>query len=72
MVWKENDSYYLRGVPIDENGTTIELKPAASEGYARNPFLLFDSMVELGQSDREQPRAARARRHNDALLRAQG
>jgi hypothetical protein len=45
-VWKQNDRYYLRGVPIAENGSTIPLKSAPKEGYARPPFLLFDSLVD--------------------------
>jgi hypothetical protein len=45
-VWKQNDRYYLRGVPIAENGSTITLTSAPKEGYARPPFLLFDSLVD--------------------------
>ena len=45
VVWQDNDRYYLQGVPVDESGTTITLNPASREGYARNPFLLFDSFV---------------------------
>ena len=45
-VWKQNDRYYLRGVPIAENGNTISFTSAPKEGYARPPFLLFDSMVD--------------------------
>jgi hypothetical protein len=46
VVWKQGDRYYLRGVPVAENGTTIDLRPAPKEGYARRPFLLFDAFVE--------------------------
>jgi hypothetical protein len=45
-VWKQDDRYYLRGVPIAENGATIPLTSAPKEGYARPPFLLFDSLVD--------------------------
>jgi hypothetical protein len=44
VVWKQNDQYYLQGIPVDENGNTIALPPV-SKGYARPPFLLFDSFV---------------------------
>jgi hypothetical protein len=46
LVWKQGDRYYLRGVPLAENGTTIPLEPAPKEGYARRPYLLFDAFVE--------------------------
>jgi hypothetical protein len=46
VVWKQGDRYYLRGVPVAENGTTIPLRVAPKEGYARRPFLLFDAFVE--------------------------
>jgi hypothetical protein len=46
VVWKQGDRYYLRGVPVAENGTTIELRTAPKEGYSRRPFLLFDAFVE--------------------------
>jgi hypothetical protein len=46
VVWKQADHYYLRGVPIGENGNTIPLLPAPKEGYARRPFLLFDAFVD--------------------------
>jgi hypothetical protein len=32
-------------VPVAENGSTIKLGEAPREGYARRPFLLFDSFV---------------------------
>ena len=48
MVWKEGDKYYLRGVPVAQNGATIKLGKVRKEGYARQPFLLFDSFVEKG------------------------
>jgi hypothetical protein len=46
VVWKQNDRYYLRGIPIAENGNTVPLDGAPKEGYARPPFLLFDPFVE--------------------------
>jgi len=50
VVWKQNDRYYVRGVPIAENGSTIPLSAGPKEGYARPPFLLFDAFV--GREDR--------------------
>jgi hypothetical protein len=49
IVWKQADKYWLRGVPVAENGTTITLGGATTQGYTRRPFLLFDSFV--GASD---------------------
>jgi hypothetical protein len=46
IVWKQNDQYWLRGVPVA--GTTISLGSATRQGYARRPFLLFDSFVGAG------------------------
>ena len=48
VVWKQGDRYWLRGVPVAENGTTITLGPVTRERYARRPFLLFDSFVGKG------------------------
>ena len=48
IVWKQNFKYWLRGVPIGENGTTIRLGSATRQGYARRPFLLFDALVGAG------------------------
>ncbi len=45
IVWKQNDLYWLRGVPVVENATTITLGGATRQGYARRPFLLFDAFV---------------------------
>jgi hypothetical protein len=45
IVWKQGDRYYLRGVPVAENGTSIQLRPAPKEGYVRRPFLLLDAFV---------------------------
>jgi len=45
VVWREGDRYYLRGVPVAQNGPTIQLGTATREGYARRPFLLLDSFV---------------------------
>ncbi|MBV9424472.1 MAG: hypothetical protein JOZ98_16290 [Solirubrobacterales bacterium] len=45
-VFKQADRYYVRGVPTAQNGKTIKLGAAPQEGYARRPFLLFDSFVE--------------------------
>jgi hypothetical protein len=48
IVWKQNDQYWLRGVPVAENGPTISLFSATRQGYARRPFLLFDAFVGPG------------------------
>ena len=32
MVWKQNDRFYLRGVPVAENGSTITLGAATEQG----------------------------------------
>ena len=45
IVWKQDNKYWLRGVPIAERGTTITLGGATRQGYARRPFLLFDAFV---------------------------
>ena len=45
VVWKANDLYYLRGVPIVQNGPTITIGGATRQGFARRPFLLFDAFV---------------------------
>ena len=50
VVWKQNDRYYVRGVPVAENGNTIPLSAGPKEGYARPPFLLLDAFV--GRQDR--------------------
>ncbi len=44
-VWKQNDRYYIRNAPIAENGNTIRLLVGQTEGFARRPFLLYDSFV---------------------------
>ena len=48
VVWEQDDRFYLRGVPVAENGDTIALGPATAQGYARRPFLLLDPFVERG------------------------
>jgi hypothetical protein len=48
IVWKQGDKYWLRGVPVAENGSTICLGSATCQGYARRPFLLFDAFVGAG------------------------
>ncbi len=55
MVWKQKDRFYLRGVPVAQNGTTIELAPARKEGYVRRPFLLLDSFVDVTMCDANRP-----------------
>ncbi len=44
-VFKAGDKYWLRGVPVAENGKVIKLGVARQEGYLRRPFLLLDSFV---------------------------
>ena len=49
MVFKQNDRYYLRGVPLGQDGATIKLGVApyhGSRGYVRRPFLLLDPFVD--------------------------
>ena len=46
MVFKQNGQYYLRGVPLAQDGATIELGVAPTEGYARRPFVLLDAFVD--------------------------
>ena len=48
VVWEQGNRYYLRGVPVAENGSTITLGAATEEGYARRPFLLLDPFVARG------------------------
>jgi hypothetical protein len=45
FVWKQRDRYYLRGVPLAQDGRTVELGVGSHEGWARRPFLLLDSFV---------------------------
>jgi len=46
MVWKEGDRFYLRGVPLAQNGNTIRLGLGTHEGWERRPFLLLDAFVD--------------------------
>ena len=46
VVWEQGDRFYVRGVPVAQNGATISLGPATNEGYVRRPFLLFDSFAD--------------------------
>jgi hypothetical protein len=46
VVWEENNLYYVRTVPLAQNGATISLGAATHEGYARPPFLLLDPFVQ--------------------------
>ncbi len=55
MVWKQGDRFFLRGVPVVQNGKTIELGSVRKEGYARRPFLLFDSFVDVTKCDQKAP-----------------
>jgi len=50
VVWREGDRYYLRGVPVAQNGPTVQLGTARREGYARRPFLLLDAFVEASSA----------------------
>lgn len=49
VVWQEDDKFWIRGVPIVENGTTITMGTATRNGWSRRPYLLLDSFV--GASD---------------------
>ncbi|MBV9426081.1 MAG: hypothetical protein JOZ98_24465, partial [Solirubrobacterales bacterium] len=55
MVFKQGDRFYLRGVPVVQNGKTIELGSVRREGYARRPFLLLDSFVDVTRCDEKAP-----------------
>jgi hypothetical protein len=46
VVFKQQGQYYLRGVPLAQNGNTIKLGVAPTEGYARRPFVLLDPFVD--------------------------
>lgn len=46
MVFKENDRFYVRGVPVAQDGKTIKLGTALKKEFARRPFLLLDPFVE--------------------------
>jgi hypothetical protein len=47
MVFKQNNRFYIRGVPVaTAAGERIELGTARHEGFARRPFLLLDPFVE--------------------------
>lgn len=45
IVFKQKNLYWLRGVPLVENGSTIPLGSATRQGYNRRPYLLFDALV---------------------------
>src|SRR4029450_10205057 len=45
MVWKQNDRYYLQGVPVDQNTDTLDLVGPTKNGYARPPLLLLHAFV---------------------------
>ena len=45
VVWEQGNKFYVRGVPVAENGSTISLGLASKEGYTRRPFLLLDAFV---------------------------
>ena len=45
IVWKQNDQYWLRGIPVAETDNTIHLGTATRQGFGARPFLLFDSLV---------------------------
>ncbi len=45
VVWEQGNRFYIRGVPIAQNGSSISLGEATSKGYTRRPFLLLDSFV---------------------------
>ena len=46
MVWEQGNRFYIRGVPIAQNGSSISLGEATSKGYTRRPFLLLDPFVD--------------------------
>jgi hypothetical protein len=46
VVWKQNDRYFLRGIPTTDNSGTLDLQPTKTEGFARPPFLLFDPFAD--------------------------
>jgi hypothetical protein len=46
MVFKQGDRFYVRGVPVAQDGKTIELGTARVKSFARRPFLLLDPFVE--------------------------
>ncbi|HEX5195012.1 MAG TPA: hypothetical protein VFW09_19615 [Solirubrobacteraceae bacterium] len=45
VVFKAQGLYYVRGVPVAQNGNTITLGVAPKEGFARRPFVLLDPFV---------------------------
>ena len=46
VVWEQDNQFYVRGVPVAQNGATISLGAASVEGFARRPFLLLDPFVQ--------------------------
>ncbi len=46
MVFKQGDRFYVRGIPVAQDGKTIELGTARVKSFARRPFLLLDPFVE--------------------------
>jgi hypothetical protein len=46
LVWKQGDRYFLRGVPLAQDGETVRLGVGSHEGWSRRPFLLLDSFVD--------------------------
>jgi hypothetical protein len=49
VVFKQNAKYWLRGMPLAQNGSVMRMGGATRQGYTRRPFLLFDALV--GRAD---------------------
>jgi hypothetical protein len=47
VVWEQDNQFYVRGVPVAQNGATISLGAASVEGFARRPFLLLDPFAQI-------------------------
>ncbi len=67
IVWKQNDKYWLRGVPVAENGSHHHPRRRHAPGLRPPPVPAVRLLRRRHR--RRQPRAARTRRHRSRLPR---
>lgn len=56
VVWREDDHFFLRGVPVAQDGDTVTFGKVQKNRYARRPFLLFDPLVRQESNKTGEPR----------------
>ena len=69
MVWKQNDRYFLQGIPVDQNTDTLDLVGSHQERLRPSTVPALRRLRRT--TGPGQPRAARAGRHLRRLLRPQ-